>query len=215
MKSRKLFAGAFASAFAFAFLALACAVAHAIPLPPEFEVTSGPDCLPGGGTCADVGHFTVVNNSDLYGENLYVWKLVVGNQQANLAITTQNNWSAFVSPAVSCIGNNISTACYGYENNAFDNNAPSELANDIGPGQSSSNFFWGTNFGFVTLPFELFVITADGSETVPLRFGNTTLEPDPALATPLPAALPLFVTGLGALGLFGWRRKRKADVLAA
>ena len=27
---------------------------------------------------------------------------------------------------------------------------------------------------------------------------------------PLPAALPLFATGLGALGLLGWRRKRKA-----
>jgi hypothetical protein len=30
-----------------------------------------------------------------------------------------------------------------------------------------------------------------------------------AAETPLPAALPLFVTGLGALGLLGWRRKRK------
>ena len=28
-------------------------------------------------------------------------------------------------------------------------------------------------------------------------------------ATPLPATLPLFATGLGALGLLGWRRKRK------
>jgi hypothetical protein len=28
-------------------------------------------------------------------------------------------------------------------------------------------------------------------------------------ATPIPAALPLFATGLSALGLFGWRRKRK------
>jgi hypothetical protein len=27
---------------------------------------------------------------------------------------------------------------------------------------------------------------------------------------PLPAALPLFATGLGALGLLGWRRKNKA-----
>jgi len=27
---------------------------------------------------------------------------------------------------------------------------------------------------------------------------------------PLPAALPLFATGLGALGLLTWRRKRKA-----
>jgi len=34
-------------------------------------------------------------------------------------------------------------------------------------------------------------------------------------AVPLPAALPLFVTGLGALGLFGWRRKKKAAALAA
>jgi hypothetical protein len=30
-------------------------------------------------------------------------------------------------------------------------------------------------------------------------------------ATPLPAALPLFVTGIAGLGLFGWRRKLKAD----
>ena len=29
-------------------------------------------------------------------------------------------------------------------------------------------------------------------------------------STPLPAALPLFAGGLGALGLFGWRKKRKA-----
>jgi hypothetical protein len=34
-------------------------------------------------------------------------------------------------------------------------------------------------------------------------------------AVPLPAALPLFATGLGALGLLGWRRKRKAAALAA
>ena len=32
---------------------------------------------------------------------------------------------------------------------------------------------------------------------------------NPPLETPLPAALPLFTTGLGALGLLGWRRKRK------
>lgn len=37
----------------------------------------------------------------------------------------------------------------------------------------------------------------------------------PSVATPLPAALPLFATGLGALGLLGWRRKRKAPVIAA
>lgn len=33
--------------------------------------------------------------------------------------------------------------------------------------------------------------------------------------TPLPAALPLFATGLGAMGLFGWRRKRRARAVVA
>jgi hypothetical protein len=33
--------------------------------------------------------------------------------------------------------------------------------------------------------------------------------------TPLPAALPLFAGGLGAMGLIGWRRKRKAAAIAA
>ena len=36
---------------------------------------------------------------------------------------------------------------------------------------------------------------------------NITINPNPV---PLPGALPLFATGLGALGLLGWRRKRKA-----
>jgi len=34
-------------------------------------------------------------------------------------------------------------------------------------------------------------------------------------AVPLPATLPLFATGLGALGLLGWRRKQKATALSA
>jgi hypothetical protein len=33
---------------------------------------------------------------------------------------------------------------------------------------------------------------------------------NPPAATPLPAALPLFATGIGAMGFVGWRRKRKA-----
>jgi hypothetical protein len=34
----------------------------------------------------------------------------------------------------------------------------------------------------------------------------------PVSATPLPAALPLFATGLGALGLLGWRRNRRMAI---
>jgi uncharacterized protein (TIGR03118 family) len=35
-----------------------------------------------------------------------------------------------------------------------------------------------------------------------------------AIQTPIPAALPLFATGLAGLGLIGWRRKRKAQAAA-
>jgi len=60
-----------------------------------------------------------------------------------------------------------------------------------------------------------FLLTPSSDPVVP------TLPPPPPLrppaATPLPAALPLFATGLGAMGLLGWRRKRKnaAAVAAA
>jgi hypothetical protein len=40
-------------------------------------------------------------------------------------------------------------------------------------------------------------------------FNNIYSPPGSVTATPLPGALPLFATGLGALGLLGWRRKRK------
>ena len=38
----------------------------------------------------------------------------------------------------------------------------------------------------------------------------STTPVDP-MVMPLPGTLPLFATGLGALGLLGWRRKRKAQ----
>jgi hypothetical protein len=50
---------------------------------------------------------------------------------------------------------------------------------------------------------------ADGSQIVVTFTGGTS-------ATPLPASLPLFATGLDALSLLGWRRKRKnAAAIAA
>ena len=44
--------------------------------------------------------------------------------------------------------------------------------------------------------------------TTPPTF-NAAFSLDGVTATPLPATLPLFATGLGALGLLSWRRKRK------
>jgi hypothetical protein len=55
----------------------------------------------------------------------------------------------------------------------------------------------------ITSPFTDF-----SSYTIVYDGGPGTWTGPPA-TTPLPAAWPLFATGLGALGLLGWRRKRK------
>jgi hypothetical protein len=44
---------------------------------------------------------------------------------------------------------------------------------------------------------------------------NSGYDYSPVTATPLPAAFPLFASGLGALGLLGWRRKRKTSAALA
>jgi hypothetical protein len=59
-----------------------------------------------------------------------------------------------------------------------------------------------------SLTFDL----APGFSTTNVVIGNLSLATS---EVPLPAALPLFASGLGALGLLGWRRKKKAGALAA
>ena len=51
-----------------------------------------------------------------------------------------------------------------------------------------------------------------GDNIVGFYFVEFSPTPNPV---PLPGALPLFATGLGALGLLGWRRKRKASAAIA
>jgi hypothetical protein len=69
-------------------------------------------------------------------------------------------------------------------------------------GGSSAFVFWDLNNGPSTASQNTGV-GAIGSESFQI-IGSSIA------ATPLPAALPLFASGLGALGLLGWRRKRKA-----
>jgi hypothetical protein len=69
-----------------------------------------------------------------------------------------------------------------------------------------------TNGQTQTVPL---LILSNNAYTVSAMDVTFTDQADVASTTPLPAALPLFATGLGALGLLGWRRKRKAAAIAA
>jgi hypothetical protein len=82
-------------------------------------------------------------------------------------------------------------------NSAFNSYA---LSTSIGPITGT----FGGNFGnsFPTSAGPLIYTNASNSTFTAVVGG--------ASAVPLPATLPLFATGLGALGLLGWRRRRKA-----
>jgi hypothetical protein len=82
---------------------------------------------------------------------------------------------------------------------------------------AQSQQFTSTNTGQHNLwQLETFTFVATGASTIITLTGTTGDKyiglDDVALniTTPLPAALPLFATGLGGLGLLGWRRKRRA-----
>jgi hypothetical protein len=66
----------------------------------------------------------------------------------------------------------------------------------------SGSIFWPNSCDFVGQQ-----IVCAGEGAAP-HIVSGSLTPIPTV--PLPATLPLFATGLGALGLLGWRRKRKA-----
>ena len=84
---------------------------------------------------------------------------------------------------------------------------------EINSGNVNTGWFdlYDANLAFA--PFgEIYVVNNDvGSGEQPITNLIGTAE---VSTTPLPAALPLFATGLGALGLLGWRRKRKTAALA-
>jgi hypothetical protein len=67
---------------------------------------------------------------------------------------------------------------------------------------------WSDQSVFNLVWFSSYSVSAGFSD---ILSGTLTAE---VSATPLPAALPLYATGLGALALLRWRRKRKAALVA-
>ena len=113
--------------------------------------------------------------------------------------TTKGAWYAgsYLYPSLLPGGFVLDDAATGWVHYAYTFVAPITIPNGSGTPQTS-----------IRLMFEDF--SGAGSHPANAYFDNITVT-----TTPLPAALPLFASGLGALGVFGWRRKRKKAAAAA
>jgi hypothetical protein len=114
---------------------------------------------------------------------------------------------------------------FGNDNSAFDgtntrngNDAGQEATpTDVGA-QNSENLTFGqfAGLGFDMNLDDTFLITLSllGPDDTNLGSVSEYTVVGEGAPTPLPAALPLFASGLGALGLAGWRSKQKAKAAA-
>jgi hypothetical protein len=102
-----------------------------------------------------------------------------------------------------CNGNGASFACF------YATPSPLALSNNM----VFDIFFTGgpTSFSLPSLKVDFWTNSSQTKSTGDLL--SQSIGPSVS-ATPLPAALPLYATGLAALGLLGWRRKRKSAALS-
>jgi hypothetical protein len=171
---------------------------------PAYAITLNPD--PADFSVAESpGQYTVSNNSTAW----YIWGFAVSNPGAvggATATSTFTNWAGIVAQLD--FGQSVLLPAFAYatgDADISDINKPklvtTNLANYIAPGTVADKFHFTP--GAVASDFGLLLIDANGdiSQVNGVATDGTT---------PLPAALPLFASGAGVIGFFGWRRKRKA-----
>ena len=101
-----------------------------------------------------------------------------------------------------CSGTFVATSCtFAFHITTAD---PTATVGDVGT--------WMITTSVQATWFDITIPPAGAFQTDTFNITEMVTVTDPV---PAPAALPLFATGLGALGLLGWRRKRKAAALAA
>lgn len=120
-----------------------------------------------------------------------------GTFQASFSIT-----NSFTN-GIGFIGNLVLTLFAGTPANPG-----SELASDITPtitiGSQEVSILTNLTAGTYFLRFSGSSVTGSGTASGSISFANAAPGP-----TPLPGTISLFATGLGAMGLLAWRRKRR------
>ena len=133
--------------------------------------------------------YTVHNDSS----SLYVWGFIISHQPGESGDTTQANWTR-ADIGGSCLGS--STTCFFFHSNT----SIEDTTYDIGPGTASSAFF------HALFASDYFIMTTDINGANEQDFRGST---DSVSATPLPAALSLMGSALGAGYLLSRRKKSR------
>lgn len=132
----------------------------------------------------------------------------------NFEATVDNNDFGIVGTvdAVTISGGNVIATCNASEQNGVGFCPPNSSNNDGTEFSityiATSDWFTGIDVFPSTDPETLLAIWGEGIQFTDGDVTATALIEFQAV--PLPAALPMFIAGLGMLGLFGWRRNRAA-----
>ena len=182
--------------FAFLLAFSWCGAAHAVPVELDFSGVVTNDSTMAGANGGDTITFKVIADNGGASLNSQTWSwsdllsatIVAGSYSG----ATTGALSGFGSFATNASGQ-LATLNFGVLQSGTDSNGNTGFQYYMDGG----NPIWGTDDN----------VNEIGSVPTP-NIENTTISL--VSATPLPAALPLFASGLGALGLFAARRKRKA-----
>jgi hypothetical protein len=133
---------------------------------------------------------------------------------SSFEVSTSNNGPVIVQQSRE-VNTQVSSASYTVASDfLFSTNTLYNVRLQVGLSDTVSGTGTDSIFAFIDPSFTIDDPNS-GAYSIFFSEGFGSGAPAPG-ATPLPAALPLFASGLGALGLLGWRRKRKnAAAIAA
>jgi hypothetical protein len=162
----------------------------------------------------------LMGGSDAVAVNVNSTNWSIGN------LSSSNSFSGFIPPTLTDNGANF-VASFGSFNQTVSATADFQRAStsisfdlndNTGSWAGAASVLTPNASGFIAAihAFECAntCTEADGATVTGFAVDGLITDGGPS-ATPLPAALPLFASGLATLGFLGWRRKRKGAALAA
>jgi hypothetical protein len=181
-----------------------CSAAQAVPVELEFSgIVSGTNSvLPSSVSLGDSITFDVFADNGGTSLDSQTWSVTnITSATIKAGSYSATTSGSFINPSFGSFSTNASGQLATLDFQGTQNGTDTNGNTILGYRMLNANDIWVAEPGLAESSF--------GADSPP-NINNTTI----SLATPLPAALPLFATGIGGLGLLGWRRKRKARAVA-